>query len=146
MNRQQIHDAAQSMVSRAYEFNGTVHKVLNFKITQFKLILATDQDVIEIPAKDVPVELRKFKPVAAEVSQALASIPRTEQMETLSKVLLDSIEKLKGEGGADYIEQARTINDHVKTIIDLEKTNIQVHMIVNGMARQRNDKALKEPK
>lgn len=42
----------------------------------------------------------------------------------LKEILLENIEKLKGENGKEYIQQAEQINKNVATIIDLAKTEI----------------------
>lgn len=141
MTKQQLKDFCQRMIGQTFSYKDQAHKVLNFKIDNFNIVLATDKDIISIPAKEAAAELRKFKPVGSAVSQALAQVPRSEQMEQLSGILLDSIAKLQGEQGSAYIPQANAINDHIRTIIEMEKTNIQVHLITQGLAK--NGKALK---
>lgn len=141
MTKQQLTEFCQRMIGQSFSYKEQTHKVLNFKIDSFNLTIATDQDIITIPAKEAPAELRKFKPVGVAVSQALAQIPRSAQMEQLSSILLNSIEKLQGEQGSAYIAQAGAINEHIRTIIEMEKTNIQVHLITQGLGK--SGKALK---
>lgn len=142
MTRQQMHDTLQAMVGKSYQLNDRVHKILQFKIDQFKVAIATDLDLLEFKAAEAPAELRKFKPVAAEVMQALSRVPRSEEVTQLNSVMMDTIEKLRGDGGKDYIAQAQAINEAVKTVIDLEKTNIQAHLLMAGLSG-KNGKALK---
>ena len=47
-------------------------------------------------------------------------------------VLFDNIEKLKGEGGADFIPQAQQINKEVNTIIDLAKTEVELIKVIKS--------------
>lgn len=146
MTKQQMHDHLQAMVGKSYQLNDRVHKILQFKIDPFKVSIATDVDFLEFSAKEAPAEIRKFKPVAGEVLQALSKLPRSEEVQQLNHVLMDTIEKLRTEGGKEYIAQAHAINDVVKNVIELEKTNIQAHILMHGLQNGSKGKALKSGK
>ncbi|MFQ5633538.1 MAG: hypothetical protein ACE5I1_32630 [bacterium] len=131
MNRQTLHQTLNKMIGQLYSYNDQVHKILNFKIDNYKVTIATDQDILEMTAKNAPAELKKFKPVGSEVSKALASIPRNEEMKSLRDILMDTISRVRNDEG--YTTQAHVINKSVNSMIAMAKIELQAYALQNSI-------------
>ncbi|MFQ5631442.1 MAG: hypothetical protein ACE5I1_21945 [bacterium] len=133
MTKNQLRDHLSDMVGQSYHYNDQVHKILQFKIDNFKVSIATDLDMLEFNVQKCIAELKKFKPVASEVSKALASIPQNQKLKNLRDILLDNIGKIQKD--PQYFKQAMVINKSVKTMVDMAKVELQGYVILNGVSR-----------
>jgi len=122
MTKQQLTETLQTMVGKQFKYKDQTHKLLNFTIDNLKVMIATDLTILSLTAQEASAQVRLFKPVAQEVSKALSTIPQNEQMGQLKDVIMNSIERLKGE--PDFIPQAQAINEQVKTVIEMGKLEL----------------------
>lgn len=133
MTKNQLRDQLKGMIGQSYHYNGQVHKILQFKIDNFKVSIATDLDMLDFSVKESIAELNKFKPVAREVGKSLASIPNNEQMQILREVLMENIRKVQE--SSDFVQQASVINEQVKSMVEMAKIELQGFALLNGVSR-----------
>ncbi|MDL5050626.1 hypothetical protein QQ054_32000 [Oscillatoria amoena NRMC-F 0135] len=131
-----------TMVGHAYDYAPKGESVLirDWKFENDTLFIVTDKGTFTAEFTDVDAFLKKFTP--ADTSKLSLQVVRP-QLETqvfsdgllsgLRDTVLGNIERLKKE--KDFLPQATEINNQVKTLIDLAKTELDfiktAHVIGN---------------
>lgn len=118
----------QQMIGNTYRYEGQKILVSDVRIKGNKASVITDKNVIELLIDDLENELQKFDYVG---TNQLIRNPQIVDMvfegasvyQQLQSTLIESIQKVKEDKG--YIEQAQTINETIKQVIDLEKVKLQ---------------------
>lgn len=121
----------KEMTGKDYLFDSRRYKILQARFHDGKIQIATDKGFLDVTAD----QLKNFLPAAPEKTLQLTVLPQNGMAESPLKALrdtvLDTIEKVKA--SADYIPQATTINDGIKTVIDLAKIELQALNLLNKM-------------
>lgn len=121
-------DRLRQMIGNVYKYEGgitTIHDVIESEPFG---ILKTDCGDIKISLADIDAELSFF---TLKNDNMMVRNPTVMQMvsqsgamyEQLQNTLLDTIKKVQE--SKDYIQQAQSINETMKSIIDLEKVKVQ---------------------
>jgi len=127
------------------KIDGMVGKSFLYKTNEIKIIdyhLNTNDDIITIKTETGEIklgftiakkELNEFLPLDSTpmiISNFQPSIDNS-VVKDLKDILLDNINKVKD--NKDYIPQATEINNNVKSIIELAKTEIQMVSTLNKL-------------
>lgn len=146
----------QEMRFRKYSVNGILYNVLDYKITDHTVEIVTDiktfhimhmklQNMLNvfievaddlIPPMDEKEEIPE-KPVVDTKYETVVSANDQPRIEALSgtaevkNILMDNIRKLSKD--RTYIHQAAAINDTVKTLIEVARTEIEAQELVIKM-------------
>jgi len=87
-------------------------------ITDKKEMLVSEEELI----KDF-MEIHSAEDEGRKLTVVDSVIQNNNQMHDLSAILMDNIKKVQQD--PKYIDQAKAINDQVKTIVDIKKTQIE---------------------
>lgn len=123
--KQTLEDRIRNMVGKKYLYNANEQKVLSYRFENNNLIIVTNRTWVEVPITAANKKLDEFLPIESEEnSMALISLQR-ENRESLINLIQDNIAKIKN--NPEYIKQAKEINSQVRTILDIVKTELQIH-------------------
>ena len=122
---QSIENQLKSMVGKSYMVNTVTHKVANFRISDEKLMIATDKKFFEVDLihanKTIEMFLlteEEFHPVEVSPIKSLAGTGE------IKDIIMDNIRQLKNNPA--FIPQAQAINESVKVLVDVAKTEVQM--------------------
>lgn len=133
----QMESKLTDMIGKLYLYNLKEHRVIRFKCETTFSKLVTDKDDIVIHHDTAGDILDKFlfveeegvgRQLVIEHHQAMpAHLPTNsiqERSAQLMDIVMSNIEKVKE--SADFIPQANAINDQLKSIIELGKTEVEM--------------------
>lgn len=147
----------KQMLFRKYSVNGIIYNILDYKISDLKVEIVTDIKTFNVLHIKLQYMLDIFIEVADSLVPKMEEEPEADQdpavegdyevvvpivnekpkIEALSataelkNILMDNIRKLSKD--RTYIHQSAAINDTVKTIIEVAKTEIQAQELVIKM-------------
>lgn len=137
MTRKEIESKLQAMLNRPYYYGGHVHTITSYDLNEEseRVYIYTDRngiDPFDRKYDSIHGFLKRWDPVnnltpALQAKQDTIVSPVNSTISQLQTILLDNIEKVKKD--ANYIPQAKAINNDVNSIINLAK--IQVMLIKN---------------
>jgi hypothetical protein len=119
-----------AMLGRTYIYSNDEHTIQSIDEIEDQTgiyLVTTDKKKFKLREKQILMDFRlSTKSNGSTEITALMRIieDKTAPTDGLVATLLENIAKLKDTPG--YIEQARAINDHAKTILDIKKTQIEV--------------------
>lgn len=120
---QSIESRVRDMVGKSFLVNTITHKISNFRIADEKLLIVTDKRFFEVDLVNAPKTLEMFLetedehlPVQTFEVKALGSAGE------IKDIIMENIRKLKG--NPEYIPQAQAINESVKVLVDVAKTEV----------------------
>lgn len=131
----EIEATLTGMVGKNYTYNRRKVTVLRFEIKEkvIRIVCATEDITILVEdfqdtmsrflPDNTPIISHDHKPVVAPPSAVPQTIIRTSGGE-LKELVMDNIRKIQRD--KEYIPQAIEINNQVKTLIDLAKTEIEL--------------------
>lgn len=123
--KQTLEERIIKMIDKTWMYNVKEYKLLSYKFESNDLILVTDREWIRIPVSLANKKLDEFLPVEREDNKmALVSLPKENRI-SLINLIQDNIAKIKND--PEYIKQAKEINSQVRTILDIVKTELQIH-------------------
>lgn len=110
-----------------------LHNRMHERIVRFKeenedeVTIVTDQDDYTISKSDVKEFLQGFHPVAEDrllPAPSISSVTNSRTFQAVGDALLNNIEKLQGEDGHKYLDQAKEISNQSNSLINLVKTEL----------------------
>ena len=112
--------------------NSVTHKVANFRIAGEKLMIATDKKFFEVDIVHGPRTLEMFLPTDPEPP----TIPAVEvkalgSAGEIKEIIMDNIRQLRSNPA--YIQQAQAINESVKVLVEVAKTEVQMLDLMNKL-------------
>ena len=115
------------MVNKTWMYNARLHKLLSFKVEDDVVVLVTDKEWLEIPLKKINKGLDNFLEAAggnghADVKMVLYGGNGNGNLKDL---VFENINKIKAD--PSYINQAKAINEQVKTVIEMAKLQIKLN-------------------
>jgi hypothetical protein len=114
-----------AMCGKKYMYNAVVHNVLSFNIENNIVTIVTDRQWIKVPITAVNRKLDEFEKIE-EPKTSLLPV-QLQNKETLIDILNQNISKIQN--NPEYIGQAKEINNQIKTIIDIFKTELLFHRV-----------------
>lgn len=134
-NEKEILMRLESMIGKAYEYEGVKVHINDVLLKGSTATLITDSSTIQIRADELDEELIHFKLVSDNAlkrnGQVLDMIMNSNSTyDQIQKTLLDSIEKIQQDPA--YIPQASAVNATIKNVIDLEKVRISTLSLLKG--------------
>lgn len=124
--------AVNNMIGKTYMFNSNQHTIKDIQSTEEDIYhVVTDKRTIKVSEEEL---LEDFLPIDGnyqklQVYQELSIEPA--QLNDLGTILLDNIKKVQED--ASYVEQAKSINESAKTLIDLKKTQIEAIKVIRSI-------------
>ncbi|WP_143061564.1 hypothetical protein [Dyadobacter sp. SG02] len=122
---QSIESKTKAMVGNSFLVNATHHKVASFRISEDRLLIATDKKIFEVDTVNALKLIESFLPadndpptIPAVEIKALAGAGE------IKDIIMDNIRQLKGNPA--FIPQAQAINESVKVLVDVAKTEVQM--------------------
>lgn len=123
----------KTMLGHTYRLSldNKLHTILDYEVVENKIRIKTNEQVFEKPIETTATFLSGFR-----AENVLTSIGKEEvlpawknkmngNLESLGDLLFSNLQKLKDD--PSFVEQAREINNHVNTIINLAKVQIQLN-------------------
>ncbi|RKD18992.1 hypothetical protein BCY91_14035 [Pelobium manganitolerans] len=140
MTKMQMESKLAVMAGKLYLYKGKEHRVLRYQCeTTFSKIVTSREDLVihhdeadEILGGFLPVDedtpfvsarQEKEETLPAQVMQ-IPELSFKSNVPALSNIIMSNIEKLKADPA--YIGQANAINDQLKTLIDLGRTEVEM--------------------
>lgn len=126
---QNLETRLRSMVDKTFMVNTICYKVMNYSIQEEHVLIGTDKKVFSIDRANAFKAIEMFLP--ADPEPQFHSPPAKVEMQSLAgtselrDILMDNIRKVRED--KTFIPQAQAVSDSVKTIIELAKTEIQMH-------------------
>lgn len=121
-----------SMLNQTYRFSqdNLMHTLLHYEVVGNVILLKTDRKSFTNPIEATATFLSGFKKDEIAISRLPEEVPEwkmkmNSSIERLGATLFDNLEKLKTD--PDFVDQAREINNHVNTIINVAKLQIQLN-------------------
>lgn len=133
MTRKEIDSTLQGMLNKNYYYGTHAHCITKYECDDDKerVYIYTDRkgvDPFNRTYGDLKIFLKEWKPINDLVPATQEMAPVNNTIKQLQEILLENIEKVRTD--ANYIPQAKSINNNVNSIINLAK--IQVMMLKNG--------------
>lgn len=122
-------DILERMPGKKYIYKQVEHQILKYEFDGKLLLITTDKEILQLPSVDFSFHLKEFLPIEEQLlpvnfnAVPVLNVASKEVMIELKDVLLDNIKKVQE--NKDYIPQAQEINNQVKSMIDLAKTEIE---------------------
>lgn len=143
--KEKIIKTVNKMLNKQFIYSTVTTTVLDYDINEdrgrFYLYTDRKEEPYDRPLDTALNFLKEFSPVI-NVPAIVPDHPAAPQMlgasdlaVQLKTILMDNIEKIKTD--KEYIPQAQAINDNVKTVIDLAKTEVAYVAAMNK--NNRND-------
>jgi hypothetical protein len=121
-----------SMLNQTYRFSqdNKLHTIQGYEVIGNSIIIQTDVQNFSKPIEGTNLFLSAFRKeetqlVTAQQSEPAWKTKMNENIEKLGATLFDNLEKLKTD--PNFVDQAREINNHVNTIINVAKLQIQLN-------------------
>lgn len=129
---QSLEGQLKQMVGKSFLVNTITHKVANFRIDHEKLMIVTDKRFFEVDIVNANKTLEMFLATEDE-------LPLTPTLEVkalgsageLKDIIMDNIRQLKNNPA--FIPQAQAINDSVKVLVDVAKTEVQMLDVIHKL-------------
>ena len=121
----------EQMKGKTFTYGKQVHSVLDIKVDDEKFVITTNLNEFSRKTESAEEFLKYWSPatqtgmaVLEENQQMAVYIQQgRSQADDLISILKDNITKVQSNAG--YIQQAQTVNDQVKSIIDIEKMKLE---------------------
>lgn len=128
----------QSLIGKRYRYKGVEHLIQSYSYRNNIHYLVTDKEWFEFTNEE---SLKDFLAICIEVEEKLeviqASSASTDEnglsrpnsgsnniMAYLKGVLVEDIERVREDG--EYVEQAKTVSNNVKRLIDIARLELQI--------------------
>lgn len=133
MTRKEIDSKLQGMLNKTYTYGTHAHCITRYECDDEKerVYIYTDRkgvDPFNRTYGDLNLFLKEWKPINDLVPATAEITPVNNTIKQLQQILLENINKVRAD--ANYIPQAKSINNNVNSIINLAK--IQVMMMRRG--------------
>lgn len=135
------------MLNKQFLYGSHITTVLDYDINEVRgrFYLFTDrrEEPYDRPLESADAFLKKFSPVLNVPTIVDKPVEAPQMLGTpglagnLREILLDNIERLKND--KEYIPQAEAINENVKTMIDLAKTEVAYLAVLAKQKRNNED-------
>ncbi len=126
----QLKNKLMMMVGNTYMYKTRVHKIIATKIKGETVFVSTDIDLIELSISDAYKIIEEdFLPTDVKKATTDLTPILYDEIKNANLIndLRNNIEKVKRD--PSYIPQALTINNTIKTLLDIVKTQIQIDKI-----------------
>jgi hypothetical protein len=132
-NRFQIEGKLQKMIGKSFMYKLKVRKIIDFKIldNENEILISTDSGLVSFKADKAMEEISLFLPAESE-GKSLVPFGGDKNWNTLKETVYGVIEKLNSPGGEKYVEQAKTINESAKTLVEMLKVEVDVAKVLQG--------------
>lgn len=132
-----INEKIDGMINKPFLYKNQAYLIKSYSFNEQSSVISitTDKEVIKLIFTTASEELAKFThlqvPAAQEPTQnnRFVSILANGNATELQKILMDNIKKVQN--SKSYIDQANEINNNVKTIIDIAKTEVAMINAIN---------------
>jgi hypothetical protein len=120
------HNQLMLMKGNTYLYSQIEYRIISYASTDDRVYMDTDKGAIDFPIVDFKVYMKKFirvpddKPVLPKYEMSIGN----NSYNKMRDILLDNIEKIKVD--KNFLPQAAEINNQVKTVIELAKTEIEL--------------------
>lgn len=122
---QAVETRLKDMVGRSFMVNSVTQKVANFRISDDKLMIATDKKFFDVDLVNAVKVLDMFLPTDDEpVSLPVVEVKALGSAGEIKDIIMDNIRQLRGNPA--YIPQAQAINESVKVLVEVAKTEVQM--------------------
>lgn len=135
----EIENSAQSMIGKMYDYNGTRLRVLRYELVGTRLKLITDVKDVVAMDMDIPSVLSAFHPIAdIAPTTGIDLIIRQTTIGSMAKELKDeAMEAIRNvKKDKSYIPQAHAINEGIKNILEIAKTEIEMFRTIAQINKQ----------
>jgi hypothetical protein len=141
MTKLEIEEKVKPMLGNYFRYGKNLVKVESFRATDKVITIHTDKINLPIANENFENEIDKFVPVEMSVAVSttapsgmnLDSSVIGQNAKALGELIMENIDKVKKDPG--YIPQANAINDQLKSLIELGKT--QVEMVKTQLLAQK---------
>jgi len=107
---------------KTFLINAKRQKILNYKLDNGTVTIATDKDIFEFDRTEIDDKLKTFLP-ASETNENLTVLCRTkEQLPNLANLIFENIANIQSD--EKFIPKAVAIDKSINTLISLMKTEI----------------------
>lgn len=122
----------KKMLGNIFLYNVKEYKIIDFKIDEDTLMLATDKGIIQIENNEnILHELKEFLPVEDEPTSITPKdfciIPDKKYMGELKDIILENIKNVQKD--KSYVAQANAINKSINTMISM--ANLELSYLKN---------------
>ena len=133
-NKFQIEGKLQKMIGKSFMYKLKVRKIIDFKIldNENEILISTDSGLISFKAEKAIEEISLFLPAEGDDGKSLVRFGGDKNWNTLKETVYGVIEKLNAPGGEKYVEQAKTINESAKTLVEMLKVEVDVAKVLQG--------------
>ncbi len=119
-----LNEKLDKMIGNSYLYQGRRHKILRTRTNGDTVEIATDRDWLAFPKENAHKALSEFLPAAEERAVTISALAGNGKMEKIAATVFDNIDKLKSDPA--YIDQARAINDSIKTMVEVAKLELEI--------------------
>lgn len=122
---QSVETKLKDMVGRSFMVNSVTYKVANFRIADDKIMIATDKKFFDIGLANAVKVLDMFLPTDDEhLPLPVVEVKALGSAGEIKDIIMDNIRQLRGNPA--YIPQAHAINESVKVLVEVAKTEVQM--------------------
>lgn len=121
-----------SMLNQTYRFSqdNKLHTIQGYEVIGNSIIIQTDIQNFSKPIEGTNLFLSAFRKEESQLPahqqpETVWITKMNENFEKLGATLFENIEKLKTD--SSFVDQAREINNHVNTIVNVAKLQIQLN-------------------
>jgi len=118
-----IKDKLNSMIGNMYNYRGRQLTIQGWSSYDGIIEILNNGHAIQINKSDINKALKEFKTVNNPAGNGALPV-KTEKLEPIEDILINTIDKLKKEPG--YVEQAKAINSSVTNLINIQKLKLQM--------------------
>lgn len=108
---------------RTFLINAKRQKILNYKLDNGSVIIATDKDIFEFDRSELDSQLRSFLPANEKHELPILRSVRNE-LPNMAEIIFDNIKKVQGD--RNYISQATAVDKGINTLINLMKAELSL--------------------
>jgi hypothetical protein len=119
-----IEDRLQSMIGKTYMYHTFTHKILSYQVRSEGVTIISDKKWIVIPITKINAELEQFLPIEFEKEVVVAlTLFESGNKKSLKDLVMNNIDKLQQD--PKFIDQAKALNEQVKTMIAMAKLELE---------------------
>lgn len=126
--------AIKKMIGKTYAWKNEQHKIKNIvQIAADMCRVTTTHKELQVSQDQLMEDFTEVITPEQEQTQLVIIGQATKEMESmrsLSDILMDNIKKVQKD--SKYIDQAKSINESAKNIIELKKTQLEVVRLLKG--------------
>lgn len=123
----------ESMIGKTVMYRTNNHKILSYKQDGQRTTVVTDKKWFDFQNGELGKFLGEVRDVADETGMVVVKNmhPSTiEAIRDLKSILLENIERVRKD--KNYVQQANSVNQSSKSIIELAKTEIEMLKLMKG--------------